>query len=287
MRPLLRILLGVLGSALLACVRKPAEPLERPTASPAPTPQAAGLAPDNVVKRRALYFPNAQVYGTRPEAFRELEVVTADGLRLDAWYKAPPEDGYLLLYFHGNGGNLSSLGPQLEAFVEAGAGVLAVDYRGYGKSEGVPSEAGLYADSEAAYASALEMGVRPERLVIYGRSLGGGVATYLASTRPAAGLILESTFTSVTEAARRSHGDRAALLVAGFPSLDRMPDIAIPTLILHGTADTIIPPDMATALGEASPDAEVWLVEGAGHNTLRKRAGAEYRKRLRGFLEKL
>lgn len=283
MRLICAFAIGLVGTALLACVRQQAASVAS-SASPSPTPLALEALADNVVKRRALYFPNARVYGSKPDGFQELDVLTSDGLTLDAWYKAPPKDGYLLLYFHGNGGNLTSLGPQFEAFVEAGAGVLAVDYRGYGKSEGVPSEAGLYLDAEAVYARAAELGYSPERVVIFGRSLGGGVATYLAKARPAAGLILESTFTSVTETARRSHGARAALLVAGFPSLERMPSIPCPILIIHGTADQTIPPDMAGALAEASPDAEVWMVEGADHNTVRKCAGTEYVERLRAFL---
>lgn len=288
MRPLLRLALGLLGSAVLACgVRKPqAEVVPSPTRHATPD-LATQVAPDNLVKRRALYFPNQTIHGAMPSGFQELEVTTSDGLPLDAWYKAPPTGGRLLLYFHGNGGNLSSLGPQFEAFEEAGAGVLAVDYRGYGKSAGSPSEAGFYLDSEATYAKALELGYQPEQIVIYGRSLGGGVATYLAAKKQAAGLILESTFTSVTETARRTHGHKAAMLVTGFPNLDRMPKISIPVLIIHGMADRTIPSDMATTLGEASPNSQVWMIDGADHNNVRRVAGSEYVSRLRDFLEGL
>ncbi len=212
---------------------------------------------------------------------------SADGLELNAWHVRPAADGYLLLYFHGNGGNLSSLGAQFEAFQEAGAGVLAVDYRGFGKSQGVPSEAGLYLDSEALYDKALELGYKPERIVIYGRSLGGGVATYLASRRAAAGMVLESTFTSVEDVARRSHGAAAARLVFGFPSLERMAALTLPVLVMHGTVDDLIPPDMASALAKAGARTELWMVEGAHHNNLRHVAGAAYVSRLREFLTAL
>lgn len=272
--------MAILSAAFVTCVRR-AE-IVGTTASPSPS-----VPQDNIVKRKALYFPNSKRYGELPEGFRELEVTTADGLRLNAWFLAPPEQGFLLLYFHGNGGNLSSLGPQFEALAQAGAGVLAIDYRGYGKSQGVPDEAGFYLDSEAVYALAVEMGYSADRIVIYGRSLGGGVATYLASRKPAAGLVLESTFTSVQEVARRTHGQKAALLVSGFNNLERLPDIESPTLIMHGTLDTTIPADMASELSNASPNAALWMVEGADHNTLRRVAGAEYAIRITEFLEGL
>lgn len=276
----------LLGWTFLAWDRR--EPIEALAASATPPPLTATVL-DNPVKFRHLYFPNKNVYGAPPRGVEELTLRTSDAVTLNAWYRAPTAGGPLILYFHGNGGNVTSLGPQIEAFVEAGAGVLAIDYRGFGNSEGVPSEAGLYLDSEAAYEKARELGYGPSRLVIYGRSLGGGVATHLAAAKPegAAALILESTFTSVEDVARRSHGDEAARIVSGFGSVQRMPAIDLPTLIIHGSADSTIPADMAETLQKASPRADLWMVKGATHNTVRKVAGAEYVARLRRFLEAL
>ena len=175
----------------------------------------------------------------------------------------------------------------MEVFEKVEVGYLAVDYRGFGHSQGEPSEAGLYLDAEAAYQKALDLGYAPYQIVIFGRSLGGGVATHLAAQKPAGGLILESTFTSVGEVAKRTHGTAAAALVNGFPSLERMPKIAAPTFVIHGDKDTIIPPDMAETLAKASPKAEVWMVAGADHNTVRKVAGPEYTERLQSFLRGL
>lgn len=259
-----------------------------------PTPSATSSSSlssstpsDSPAKRKALYYPNAKVYGERPSGARELDILTSDGLTLKAWCRPAPKDGKLIVYFHGNGGNLTALGAQLKVFEKLEVGYLAVDYRGFGQSQGDPSEAGLYLDAEATYRKAIELGYPPHRLVIFGRSLGGGVATYLASREPTAGLVLESTFTSVQDVARRTHGVAAAALVSGFPSLERMPEITMPTLIIHGDKDTTIPSDMAGTLAKASPQAEVWMVEGADHNTVRKIAGETYTERLRQFLDAL
>lgn len=286
----LRTVLVLSGLLVAACAAAPMPgPADASSSTRPPSPVTEIPVPlmDNAVKTRALYYPSAEIYGDLPEGFKELTLRSADGLDLDAWYCPPPSEGFLLLYFHGNGGNLSSLGEQFEAFREAGAGVLAVDYRGFGKSQGAPSEAGLYLDSEAVYAKALELGYEPGRIVIYGRSLGGGVATYLASSRQAAGLILESTFTSVDEVARRSHGSVASKLVSGFPSLKRMAALTLPVLVIHGTRDDLIPPDMGRSLAEAGTKAELWMVKGAHHNNLRHVAGADYVPRLVEFLRSL
>ncbi len=286
MRILARLLtLGLLLCSVLACSGR-VRSLPAPSATPSPS-VSSSTPSDSPTKRKALYYPNAKVYGQRPSEASELDLVTSDGLTLKAWYRPAPQDGKLVMYFHGNGGNLTALGAQLKVFEKLEVGYLAVDYRGFGQSQGDPSEAGLYLDAEATYRKAVELGYPPHRMVIFGRSLGGGVATYLAAREPAAGLVLESTFTSVQDVARRTHGAGAAALVSGFPSLERMPEIQMPTLIIHGDKDTTIPSDMARTLAQASPKADVWMVEGADHNTVRKVAGEAYTERLRQFLDDL
>ena len=274
----------------LACSLRASDGPPSPTSQQETSPGSgqASIPSDSATKRKALYFPNTKIYGERPSGTIEIDVPTADGLELKAWHRRPPsQDGWLILYFHGNGGNLTALGEQLKVFEKLEVGYLAVDYRGFGQSQGEPSEAGLYLDAEATYQQALKMRYAPEQIIIFGRSLGGGVATHLAAKEPAAGLILESTFTSVHDVAKRTHGAVAATLVNGFPSLDRMPEIAMPTLVIHGDKDTIIPPDMASTLAKANPKAEVWMVQGADHNTVRKVAGPEYSERIATFLGSL
>lgn len=275
--------------AAVGCVEKIStqgtapSPLRTPVARSEESPRPA---PDTAIERRVLYYPNDEIYGEIPEGVEEISLTTPDGLELNAWYLPPPETGPTLVYFHGNGGNLTGLGSQFEAFRSVGCGVLAIDYRGYGKSEGEPGEEGLYVDGLAAFDKAETLS--PGRdLVVYGRSLGGGVASYVAKNRDCKGLVLESTFTSAGEVARYSHGDKGALLVNAFDNAAHLDGYAGPLLFIHGDRDETIPYFMSEQLHSALPGSELWRVEGAGHNDLRRVAGEEYSRRLGEFLGNL
>ena len=253
--------------------------------TPTPTPQTPfTVSPDTLLERRVLYYPNKKSYGSRPSGVETLELLTADGLTLKAWHLPNESATTILVYFHGNGGNLTSLVSQFHAFKKLEVEVLAIDYRGFGDSQGDPSEEGLYLDALAAFDKAKELSPN-KKVVLYGRSLGGGVASYVATQRPADGLILESTFTSAKEVARFSHGERGAEAIDAFDSLSRLADYQGPTLIFHGTQDKTIPSRMSQQLHKAIPNSKLWLVEGATHNDLRKIAKDEYFTRLRQFLK--
>lgn len=243
-------------------------------------------APDTPLERRVLYFPNNKNYGARPDGVSEVALTTADGLKLNAWYLRASPGQPTLVYFHGNGGNLSSLGGQFEAFQALGLGALAVDYRGFGTSEGDPSEQGLYLDGLAAYDKAAAL-VGSDSLVVYGRSLGGGVASYVAVHRPCRALILESTFTSAKEVARYSHGRKGALLIDAFNTAAKLKGFDKPLLLMHGDQDTTIPYSMAEDLHKVVPQSQLFTVKGATHNNLRAKAGEDYGKQIEGFLKGL
>jgi fermentation-respiration switch protein FrsA (DUF1100 family) len=238
------------------------------------------------LERSVLYYPNNKDYGAMPDGVQLVDIPTPDGLLLRAWYSPPIGDSYTLVYFHGNGGNLSSLGGVVKEFQNAGLGVLAIDYRGFGDSEGDPSEEGLYLDGLAAFDKAESL-PHGKGLVVFGRSLGGGVATYVAEHRQAKGLILESTFTSAKEVARFSHGQKGANAIEAFDSLARIKNVSEPVFFIHGTQDETIPSFMSEELHEASPASQLWLVEGATHNNLRRIAGARYIERIQSFLQAL
>ena len=278
----------LLSLALLGCQPDPKNVTHTPLASPTRQASVPGISvePDNPIERKAFYFPNDKDYGPKPEGVESLTLETPDGLKLKAWYLKPEGDSSVMLYFHGNGGNLTTLGNQFEAFRSAGFGALAVDYRGFGESQGDPSEQGLYVDGLAAYDKLVEE-CTPQNIAIYGRSLGGGVATYVAEHREARALILESTFTSTKDMARLSHGEKGAQLVDAFDNLSRMKKLKLPTLLIHGTKDETIPSSMSETLHQAAADSELWLIEGANHSTVRKTAGADfYGQRLASFLAK-
>ncbi|MBX3168674.1 MAG: alpha/beta hydrolase [Candidatus Eremiobacteraeota bacterium] len=220
---------------------------------------------------------------------RDCYFQASDGVRLNAWYLSAPAGQPTVLYFHGNGGSLSSMDRTLAEMKRARFGVLLVDYRGYGLSEGRPSEQGLYRDGLAAYDYCRELGVPVERLLIHGQSLGGGVATYVASRRACSGLILESTFTSFPAVASKVCGGgfpgRLAFLAVHtqFPNKQRVATLTIPVFVIHGARDELIPCSMGKALHAATRTGRFWVVDGAGHNNLRSAARSEYARRLGQF----
>jgi uncharacterized protein len=179
----------------------------------------------------------------------------------------------VVLFLHGNSGNVSTNLPQAVRFVRLGFSVLIVDYRGYGSSGGEqPSEQRLYEDAEAAYRFLLNEGVATRDIFIYGHSLGGAVAVELASRiRHAAGLILESTFTSLSEVARMRFPFLPVerILQHRFDSLSKARAITLPVMLIHGTADETIPFEMSERLFDAvaSTRKKLLLVANGGHSS--------------------
>jgi fermentation-respiration switch protein FrsA (DUF1100 family) len=236
----------------------------------------------SAVQRDLMYFPNPN----RPAAeaagiasLREIELVTSDGLRLLAWYVPPPQDGPVVVYFHGNGGNLQNRVPRLAEFAKAGLGVLMPEYRGYGGNEGEPTETGLYSDADAAMEFVRSEGINGSRVVVYGESLGTGVATYAATQQEAPGaLVLEAPYTSMTElvADKMSFVPSRVLLKDRYDSLSRIGRVRAPILILHGEQDELVPIRLGRQLFEAAPEPkEFWSAEGAGHNDLAQHGALE------------
>lgn len=235
------------------------------------------------------FFGDTLVYFPPPSSYRDdggiLKIPARDGTRLSAIYLANPEARFTVLFTHGNAEDIGHNDSFLHALHDAGFAVLAWDYRGYGTSEGQPSEATFYSDSEDAYDYlARQLGVPPERVLLLGRSLGGASAVHVASLKPVAGLVLESTFVS---------GRRMLVRWPIFPfdryrSRDKLRQIRCPVLIIHGTQDSTIPFQHGQILFEAAnPPKQSWWVEGAGHNDLFLVAGKEYLRRLRDFAASL
>jgi len=224
-------------------------------------------------------------------SLRDCYFEAEDGVRLNGWWLPAPAGRPTVLYFHGNGGSLSTMDRTLKEFSRAHFGALVVDYRGYGLSQGCPSEPGLYKDGLAAYDYCLAQGVPADHLLIHGQSLGGGVATYVAEHRACAGLVLESTYTSFPQVAAKVCGGglpgRLAMLAlhTKFPSKQRLARCTVPTLVIHGEQDELIPCAMGRALYQAAPNGrrDLWIVAGAGHGNLRALAGADYAQRLSRF----
>ncbi len=189
---------------------------------------------------RLVFFPDPYV-PEPPPGVEERWITTEDGVRLHAWFAGVPGAKATFVWSHGNGGNIGGRGDVQLALAAQGISVLAYDYRGYGKSEGSPSEAGLYRDAEAAYDSARARGVPAERIICFGESLGGAVSIYLAGRRPCAGVAVVSTFTSLGAVARLHYGAIAVLAGNRFDSLGRVRDLSVPLFMAHGDQDEIVP----------------------------------------------
>lgn len=222
---------------------------------------------------------------------QDVSFQAADGTTLFGWYAEPVPKAPVILWCHGNAGNITHRLGNLAALYRVGLSVFLFDYRGYGRSQGIPTEEGLYQDALGAYTYLLAARrVRTERLILFGRSLGAAVAGNLATKRKAAGLILESCFPSVEAVAREfSFGLPAHwLLSSRYDLLERLSKIAMPILVIHGDRDTIIPIEFGRRVFEAAPQPKAFYpVPGAGHNDLPLIGGRAYLQELKRFVEEV
>jgi len=220
----------------------------------------------------------------------EVYLETEDGVRIHAFYLPAPGAERGLLFLHGNAGNASHRLPNAAELVRLGVHVLLLDYRGYGASEGSPSEAGAYADARAGLSYLIrERGIPERRIVVFGRSLGGAVAVDLAADRDLAGVILESTFPSMRAVARSLFGSLLAGLAADkFDSLRKIPQLRAPLLFFHGDRDEIIDFELGRQLFEAAPEPKAFeSIRGAGHNDTVEVGGRPYFARIGRFLDEV
>jgi uncharacterized protein len=218
-----------------------------------------------------------------------IELRMHDGTRLVGWYlpgAKTPSPG--MLWFYGNGETIGAIWPIIRDFRPPNAALLVVDYPGYGASDGRASEAGIYEAGDLAYAALVgRADVDRRRVYVYGRSLGSAVATHVAATHPVTGLILESPFTSARAMAARHYRIFPQFLVRlGLDNLGRMPQIHCPTLVLHGTADLLVPMKMGQAVAAAAGGpVEFVMIDRAGHNDTYDFGGKAYKEKLAGFVK--
>ena len=229
------------------------------------------------LQRRLIYFPfPAQV--PRAEAVvanaREVTLRTVDGLALGAWLVEPgePDRGVAVLVANGNAGNRSLRAPLARALASAGLAVLLFDYRGYGGNPGRPSEQGLARDVRAAHRFLVEEAeVDPARLLYYGESLGAAVVTELATEHPPAGLVLRSPFVDLASVGRVHYPflPVRTLLRDRYPLADQLARVQVPTTVVYGPRDSIVPPEQSRAVAAAAAgETRVVEIAGADHNDL-------------------
>jgi len=245
----------------------------------------------NIVDR-ALYYPMRYPQGEwsaqSAAGAQDIWLTSADGIRLNAWWFGKPEAHFATLFLHGNAGNVTHRIDHAEALKKAGSAVLVLDYRGYGKSSGHPSETGFYLDANAGYDALLRLGYPSTRIILHGESIGTAVAVELASKRPCAGLILESPFASLSKMAATVIPVLGPLFVHGFDTEGKIEKVHAPVLIVHGDADEIVPFSQGQSVfAAACKPKQFWRVPHAGHNDLLWVAGGEYPTRLRTFYDSL
>ncbi|TDI64245.1 MAG: alpha/beta hydrolase [Alphaproteobacteria bacterium] len=205
----------------------------------------AGLALLYAFQRSLLYFPDPQhvAPGAINHPAEEILLETPDGETVYAWWHAPSDDKRVILHFHGNGGSLVWRIPRYRKFTDNGYGLLAMTYRGYSGSSGSPSEAAIIADALLAYDWLLDKGIEPDRIVLYGESLGAGVAVQVAAEKDVKAVILESPYNSARAVAQSRFPmfPIAWLMKDPFESDRYIDKIHAPLVIIHGRKDKIIP----------------------------------------------
>ena len=243
-------------------------------------------------QEQLLYIPHAEVGRTPADVglqFEGLELQTEDGEHISAWFVPAPDARGAVLYSHGNAGNISNRLSVVEDLHTLGLDVLIYDYHGFGESTGEPGEQETYLDAMRAWQwLTQERGVAPKRTLIWGRSLGGGVAVWLASQVEPAGLVVESSFTSIPEvgAAHYPFLPVALLNRHDYPSLERIPSIDAPILVAHGQTDRVVPYEHGRALFDAAGDPKQFIELDGGHNDAGL-ASAGHRADLETFLEQV
>jgi fermentation-respiration switch protein FrsA (DUF1100 family) len=238
-------------------------------------------------ERGLIYYPIRPLAGDPGSVglpFRDLVFEAADGVRLHGWLVPGPGPA-TILWCHGNAGNISHRLENLRLLVDQlGVGVAIFDYRGYGRSEGTPTEAGLVSDALGARAALLREGVPAGAIVYFGRSLGAAVALDLALAHPPPALVLESPFLSIQAMANRTLPGAGYLFRTRWDSLSKIPRVRSPVLILHGDADTIVPIGHGRELFAAAPEPKVFFtIPGRDHNDTFL-AGPDYWDAWRRFL---
>jgi len=237
-----------------------------------------------------VYFPLSEIDYT-PDmaglAYEDIYFKTEDDVELNAWFIPVEGARKTLLFFHGNGGNISHRLDSLKIFHELGLSVFIIDYRGYGQSQGTTSEQGTYRDAEAAWRYLTETrGIPDKDIIIFGRSMGGGVATWLSIRHTPDLLILESAFTSVADMAKHYYPYLPAHLLTRikYASIDRIDAIKCPILFSHSQTDEIVPFELGVQLFKQAQAPKMFMQLEGGHNDGFIVTGRSYVNGIKEFL---
>ncbi len=246
-------------------------------------------------EKKLVYFPVKYPQGHwQPDSFglqaEDCYFTSSDGVRLHGWFFANENAIATLIWCHGNAGNISDRLYDLTLLCKLPINVFIFDYRGYGRSEGSPDEPGVYLDAEAAYDYMISRkDVDKNKIIIFGRSLGGAVAVDLATKRSGVGLILEATFTSAKDMAKSSFGFLPVqyIMKTKLNSIAKIRGIEIPVFVAHGTLDRTVPFKLGRQLFEAANEPkEFYEIQNADHNDTFVVGGKSYLEKLFEFINR-
>lgn len=219
-----------------------------------------------------VYFPYRALEATPRDAglvYEEVHLTTVDDIKIHGWFVPHEHPRATLLFLHGNGGNISHRLEKLAMYHQLGLAVFIIDYRGYGLSQGSPSEPGTYLDADAAWNYLIKDKAVPEnRIIFYGESLGGAVAAWLATQHQPGALILESSFTSIMDMGRHYYPYLPIRWISRikYPTLDRIKQVHAPLLIIHSPTDDIVPYAQGKKLFESAHEPKSLLEITGDHN---------------------
>jgi fermentation-respiration switch protein FrsA (DUF1100 family) len=245
-----------------------------------------------ISQSRFIYFPHREITATPADIGLQYEAVslkTEDGLNLSAWFIPAKEPRAVLLFCHGNAGNISHRLESLHLFYRLGLSTFIFDYRGYGQSEGKPTEQGTYLDVETAWNYLVrEKEVAPTEVIIFGRSVGGAIAARLARDHPPQALIVESTFTSVQNFAGELYPFLPVKLISRFnyDALGYLPQVNCPVLIIHSRDDEMIPFNHGQHLFQVANEPKEFLEIRGSHNEGFVISAEHYQEGLNSFISR-
>lgn len=244
------------------------------------------------IESKSIFFPDKNISLTPQEAglsFEDLYFLTSDRLKINAWFIPHPQAKKTLLLFHGNAGNNSNRIDKVRVMREAKVNIFMVDYRGYGNSQGKPTEKGIYLDAQAAYSYLVnQRKIDPEDIVLYGESLGGAVAIDLASSKKVAGVILEGTFSSGRDIGQIMYPFLPKVILPNvFNSLSKITKVTAAKLFIHSEDDQVVPIDLGRKLYQAASEPKKFISVAGDHGSIFIDAERECLESLSDFIKEL
>jgi len=239
-------------------------------------------------EHRQVYAPSCDIEFAPEGKYEDIQLKASDGVKLHGWFfPGSRREHVAFLVFHGNAGNICHRLHFYETWLELGVSVFAFDYRGYGQSEGTPSEDGTYLDGQAAYAWLRQRGFAPEDIILLGKSLGGSIASEVALREKVGGLILQNTFSSIPDVGRELFPFLPVRLIGSirYETVKKLPRIHVPVMVMHSRGDDFIRFSHAERNFAAANDPKMlWEIHG-NHNGTIEAGRAHYLKGLQTFLD--